>query len=210
MNLTPEQKKRIFQMLAKGEKSRVVQYLRHTFRVSPEEAVKLMEKLEVEAKDSTLLEKLRALKAKQHSGVNVPRLAGLLFIGIGLIMLISVAYIVMDNNKLSKRAIVTTGVVLSYSTYFSNDEESSGSTMYTPTFEYSFNGKKYTKQSDLSSSSRVFEIGDEVEILVDPDEPQNALINSFWERWFMAVVLGGMSTMFVGLGYMAYRVLGNT
>ena len=66
--------------------------------------------------------------------------------------------------------------------------------MYRPTFEYAFLGKTYTHESSTSSSSPEYEIEEEVDVLVDPDDPREILIDSFWERSFLSRLLGIIGT----------------
>jgi hypothetical protein len=80
--------------------------------------------------------------------------------------------------------------------------------MYTPTFEYEFNGQSYTHVSSTSTSSKEFEIGQTISILVDPKDPQEILVNSFMEKWFVPLLLGGIGIVFTGMGYLVFRLLG--
>jgi len=81
--------------------------------------------------------------------------------------------------------------------------------MYTPTFQYEFKGKTYTYKSTTSSSSPDYEIDETVDVLIDPDKPLEILVDTFWEKWFLPLLLGFMGFMFSGMGLMAYRLLGN-
>jgi len=129
---------------------------------------------------------------------------------LGSIMLIVVVYVVYSNNQFSQKAIPVTGEVISYDSHESSDDDGGSTTMYTPTYGYSYNGKNYTYTSSTSSSSPDYDIGEKVEVLVDPDNPEEVLVNAFWERWLIVVILGFMGSMFTGLGYMAYRLMGNS
>jgi hypothetical protein len=44
--------------------------------------------------------------------------------------------------------------------------------------------------------------------LVNPENPADVLVNSFMEKWFVPALLGFMGTMFTGLGYVAFAVMG--
>lgn len=218
MSLSEEQKEHAVHLIEVGEQLEAVRYLQEKLNITTEQAVKLAEKLEEEAEadqnaiKTELRAKLEDFKRRSatNPGVNVGRLVGSIFMVLGSIMLSVVVYITYSNYQFSKRAIPVRGIVLEYNSYYSTDSDGGGSTMFTPTFEYSYNGRKYTYTSNTSSSSKEYNEGDEVEVLVDPDDPDSVLVNAFWERWFLVVLLGFMGSMFTGLGYMAYAVLGKT
>jgi Protein of unknown function (DUF3592) len=136
------------------------------------------------------------------------RVAGVIFMSLGGIMLSAVVYIVISNYQFEQRAIPVKGKVIGYDSYVSSNDEGGSTMMYTPTFQYEFKGKTYTHVSGTSSSSQTYEIDDAVDVLVDPQDPEEILINSFWEQWFLPVLLGFMGVMFAGMGYMVFRLLG--
>lgn len=211
--MTLDQKEHALHLLRMGEKLETVRYLQDVLNVSAEQALQLAEKLDEEAEfneNNELRLKFNELKAKMENppSARFPRTIGLIFMGIGIVMLTVVIYQVYADYQFSQKAISVSGEVVSYDSYYSSDSDGGGSTMYTPTFAYTFNGKEYTYVSSTSSSSPDFEVGELVEILVDPDDPQNILINSFWERYLIAVILGFLGTMFTGLGYMSFRIFG--
>lgn len=210
--MTPEQKDHAVHLLQMGEKLEAVRYMQETLGLSAEQALTLVEKLDEETEQTELRTKFESMRERMQSGPasKMPRTVGLIFMSIGGIMLAVVAYIIVSDYKFSQRAVPVTGKVIDYSSYYSTDSDGSGSTMYTPTFEYTYNGSKHTYTSSTSSSSPDFEMGESVEILVDPDNPGNVLVNAFWERWLLAVILGFMGSMFAGLGYMAFRLFGGS
>ncbi len=115
-------------------------------------------------------------------------------------MLTVCAYLFASQYRFAQRAIRVKATVIAY------DNQSEGSSMYSPLFEFSFNGVKRTYQSHVSSSSPEFEIGESVEILVDPNDPQSVLINTFLGRWLAFAILGFLGTLFTTLGYLVLRV----
>ena len=210
MNLTPEQKEHAIDLIEMGEKLDAVRYFQETLQVSAEEALLLAEKLEEEIEE-TDLEDIKALQqeALKQPGVNVGRLVGMIFMSIGTIMLAVVAYLLVSNYQFMQRAQSVKGKVIDYQSYQSRDRDSNSSTtMYTPTYQYTYKGKLYTHISTTSTSSKDYEIGDQVEILIDPEDPKEILINSFMEKWFLPLLLGFMGTLFTGLGFVAFRFLG--
>ena len=207
MNLTPEQKEHAVDLIETGDKLKAVRYLKETLYISSDQALILAEKLEAEL-ESPRDEDGQKLDgtAGKSSGINVSKVVGISFMGVGVIELAVMAYLIVSHYKFEQRAQPVKGTVIDYSTYESKNSKGNGyTTMYTPIFEYSFNGKPYQYKGGTSSSSQEYEINEIVEVLVDPQDPQNPLINSFWEKWFLSILMGFMGVMFGGLGYLSYR-----
>lgn len=212
MTLTPEQKEEAIDLIHVGNKLEAVRYLQQVLNINAEQALLLTEKLEqeIKAEDEAVFEELKMARENnpQQSPINVGRLVGGIFMGVGSILLAVVAWISVSNYKFAQRAIPVTGTVINYNNYESRNDDGRHTTMYTPTYQYDFNGKTYTYISSTSSSSREYEINEKVNVLVDPDQPEEVLIDSFWDRWFVVVLLGFMGTLFTGLGYLVFRFLG--
>lgn len=211
MTLTPEQKEHVIELIEMGEKLDAVRYLKETLNLTADEALLLAEKLEEEVEGSSLLEDFKSKEAemKRQPGMDVGRVVGTIFMSLGGIMLAVVAYLGVSNYQFTQRAIPVKGKVIDYDTYQSRNDNGGSTTMHTPTFQYKFKGKTYTYKSTTSSSSRDYEIDETVDVLVDPEKPMEILIDTFWEKWFLPMLLGFMGFMFSGMGYMAYRLLGN-
>jgi Protein of unknown function (DUF3592) len=212
MMLTPEQKEHAIELIQMGDKLEAVRYLQEVLAINAENALLLTEKLEqeVDAEDEQVINDLKAQHLEaQKNPVDVGRLVGGIFMVVGCIMLAIAAWIGVSNYKFAQRAIPIKGIVLNYSSYESKSDDGRYTTMYTPTYQYQFEGKTYTYTSSTSSSSQEYDVNEAVDVLVDPQEPSEVLIDSFWERWFVVILLGGMGTLFAGMGYLVYRVLGN-
>lgn len=209
MMLSPEQKEHAIELIEMGNQLDAVRYLQETLGITADEALLLAEKLEEEI-ESDLEREFKSMQQEIHKkpGVNVGKLVGGIFMCLGLIMLAIAAYFVVSNYQFSKRAITVNGRVIDYDSYQSTGDDGGSTTMYTPTFEYEFQGKTYTHKSSTSTSSKDYKIHERVDVLVDPDNPKEILIDSFWEKWFVSLLLGFLGAMFTSMGYLAYRVLG--
>ena len=209
MTLTPEQKEEAIDLIETGDKLKAVRYLKETLFISSDQALVLAEKLEAELEGPVQDEEGNLTGSSRSSGINVGKVVGGSFMVVGLIQLAVVAYLIVSHYKFEQRAQPVQGKMIDYDSYQSRDSKTgSTSTMYTPIFEYSFRGKPYKYKSSTSSSMQEYQIDEIVEVLVDPDDPQNPLINSFWEKWFLSILLGFMGTLFGGLGFLAYWFLG--
>jgi Protein of unknown function (DUF3592) len=62
------------------------------------------------------------------------------------------------------------------------------------------NGDTYTFTSSVSTYPPSFQKGQTVELYYDPKNPKEAVIDTFWELWFVNVLLTGISLPFLGVG----------
>lgn len=210
--MTPIQKEHAASLIRRGDKLEAVRYLQQTLEIDATRALLLAEKLEVEEEEDTPELRQQFEQARQEmsksKGVNKGRTVGIIFMCLGIPMLAFGFYLFYDNYQFAKRAIPVIGHVVDYDSYYSTDSDGGGSTMFTPIYEYTYNGNRKTYVGTVSSSSRTYDIGEEVEILVDQDDSDHVLVNTFWDRYFAVVILGFLGSLFTGLGYLAYRVMG--
>lgn len=77
-----------------------------------------------------------------------------------------------------------------------------GST-YLPTVEFEFEGETYSFESNAGSgNASTYKRWSEVEVRVNPDNPDHAKINTIWEVWAASIVVGSF-TVLVWLTYIA-------
>ncbi|HSY17399.1 MAG TPA: DUF3592 domain-containing protein [Candidatus Acidoferrales bacterium] len=76
----------------------------------------------------------------------------------------------------------------------------SGGTSYAPTFRFQdANGMTHTVSSSMYTSPPEFHVGDIVPVLYQGDRPQAARIDSYWQVWGQATLLGiigGLTAIF--------------
>lgn len=208
MTLTPEQKEHAIDLIEMGEKLEAVRYFQQVLAIDAEQALLLAEKLEKEVEPELDQQEFQQ-KAEEmkRSGAKVGRLVGLIFMSIGLVLLVVAGYFVYDHQQFEKTAVTVTGTVVDFHSYVSNNDNSS-TTMYSPIFEYEYEGKKYTFESNSGSNVKAYDVGERIDILVNPENPADVLVNSFMEKWFVPALLGFLGTMFTGFGYVAFAVMG--
>ncbi|MCK6541696.1 DUF3592 domain-containing protein [bacterium] len=73
-------------------------------------------------------------------------------------------------------------------------------TTYAPVVEYFAYGKSYQHESSLYRSSPGFEIHQTVSVLYKRDKPEEAMIDSFLEKWFIPMMLGIVGSVFLIIG----------
>jgi hypothetical protein len=206
MNLTPEQKQHATDLIEMGEKLQAVRYFKETLNISLEEAMTLTEKLEEEIEGDASFAHFQSAQKTGSSSVNVGRLVGTIFMVVGILLLGIAGWVYHSKNQFEERAVPITGTLDSYTSYEDTDDGTT-TTMYTPVFIYEYSGKSYTRPGTVSSSSMDYEIGETVEILIDPDNPDDIQINSFSEKWLGILILCILGTGFTGMGYLAYRLM---
>jgi hypothetical protein len=88
--------------------------------------------------------------------------------------------------QLQTNGETTTGTVVDLNE--SSDPEGSCCT-YSPVIEFTVNGKPYIFTGDNATNPPAYQVGEEVEILYDPANPDTAQINKWTERWLMPIIL---------------------
>lgn len=105
---------------------------------------------------------------------------GLLLLGVGILLYAINAEIVKDENK-------TEGIVTALS----------GSGTVAPTFSYTWKGQSYEYVSTLASSPPAFDLHERVALYVNPEKPEEIVVDTFSERWLaitIFVCIGGVFT----------------
>jgi len=125
---------------------------------------------------------------------------GSIFLLFGLPMLFGAIYIFTSNQEDFAKRVKVEGEVVSLDGFES----------VTPIVEYEWQGNIYEIRGSVASNPPAFELGEKAEVLVDPDNPADAIINSFIERWLLVLILGIMGTIFstIGLGTVFHKQVG--
>jgi len=122
-------------------------------------------------------------------GIVFPLVGGLLF-AIG-------AFLFFRTRNFISKAQEVQGTVVQMVWSSSSD----GGGGYSPVYQFrAISGQMITVQDSLSSSPPMFEVGQTIDVLYDPENPQNARIKKFWSLYFVPILLGGMGLIFGGVG----------
>ena len=78
-----------------------------------------------------------------------------------------------------------------------SSHSSEGGTTYSPVFSYTVDGQKYEYESVNSSSIPSHQVGESATLLYDPNNPDKARANSFWELWLLPCIMCPVSFVMV-------------
>jgi hypothetical protein len=120
-----------------------------------------------------------------------------IFLLVGLGLLGGAAFLVIDTRSDIARADTADGTVID----LIGERDSDGDTIYYPRVRYvTRSGNPVEFTGSVGSSPPAFDVGEPVAVLYDPAEPEEARIDSFFQLWFAALILGGIGLVFASIG----------
>ena len=129
-------------------------------------------------------------------GTNRPTI-GRIFIGFGCVALIAGLAAALHTWQFTRIAVRANGTVIEMRTQ--TDHE--GSTSYFPTYRFQdASGSQHTVPSSFGSSPPAFHVDQAVGVLYRSDNPQSARIDTFWQVWGLASLLGIMGSVQLPVG----------
>jgi hypothetical protein len=128
------------------------------------------------------------------------KLFGVIFTLAGIGLLIGACFSYNESRKFVEHSVEATGVVKDL--IASTSSSSSGtSTIYHPLVSFkTAKGEIVEFKNNIGSNPPSYKRGEEVPVRYDPNNPQDASIDSFVSLWFYVMILGGMGAIFSGLG----------
>jgi hypothetical protein len=72
---------------------------------------------------------------------------------------------------------------------------------YEPVFRYQYGGINYESRSGISSSPPAFNVGDNVDIYVDADDPERVRADRFVDLWLLPLIFGGVAGILLGVAF---------
>lgn len=127
---------------------------------------------------------------------NAPRIVGLVFFGIGIILLAVAVVTGISARNFVNSAEGATGVVIDNDT--SRDED--GDITYFPIIRFlTQDGEDITFRSDIGTGNERT-LGSSVDVLYKTDDPSDALLDGFVEKWFLPLLFGFMGVIFTVIG----------
>lgn len=121
----------------------------------------------------------------------IPTLSvALSFVG-GSLLLFAI-YLYSDVSAFINLSERTTGEVVRLDERWDTDSDGARSKAYYPEFSYKVEGRNYSVVSNSGSNPSSFRIGEQVEVLYNPNNPIEGRINSFLQLYIMPFCFGIM------------------
>jgi hypothetical protein len=137
----------------------------------------------------------------EKTSASLPNLVGGIFSIVGLILIGLASWFGYRSYHFIERADTVPGIVKEFRTELRRDKDDNSTyTLYSPVFGYHYNGKDYTHQSPYGSSQPGYQVGDQVQLLIDPGNPKEPQEDSFMDNWFLPMLLGSLGLVFAGVG----------
>lgn len=124
-----------------------------------------------------------------------------LFAIIGLILLGGALYLYQDKQAFLEKSEVAQGTVVELLS-----TKSKNSISYRPVVQFITKvGEKIKFSSSVGSNPASYNVGENVEVLYDPINPNKAEINGFSSLYLAPLILGVIGTAFFLIGFMSIR-----
>lgn len=88
--------------------------------------------------------------------------------------------------QLENEGKTTTGTVVRLE---ESDSSEGGCCVYSPVVEFNVNGQTYSFESDNASEPPAYDVGEEVNVIYHPNDPNTAQINKWSERWLFPIII---------------------
>jgi len=198
MEISEEQQEE-FEFLVLSNKLEAIRYAQQNFGLDAEQAITMVERV---------VQKLEGEVEVEHKKtvVQVPNIVGGVFSVIGIILIALGSYFGYNSYKFIEHAATVPALVKEFKTGQRKDvDDNSTYTVYLPVFEYHYNAKDYLYLRQYGSTEPDYNVGDQVQLLIDPDKPGEPQENGFMENWFLPMLLGSIGLVFAGVGLIVMR-----
>jgi hypothetical protein len=206
MEIPEEQQQELESLIEFGEKLEAIRYAQKTIGLDAETAISLVEELEAKLETEEDKELAKTIKDLETSTSKLPNIVGGIFGGIGIILLLLAGYFGYRMQTFLETAVSVPGVVKEYrETQVRNKEDNTINTVLSPVLDYHYDGKDYTFISPYSSAQSEYQIGAQIPLLIDPKLPGKPDADTFFDKWFVTILLGSIGLVFSGIGLLVVR-----
>jgi Protein of unknown function (DUF3592) len=115
--------------------------------------------------------------------------------GLAAVLLVIGAATLVDAARFVRGAERTTGTVIDL-----DSRTSDGGLVHHPIVRFTAADGRTVEFTSSSGSSSPPDVGDRVEVLYDPDDPQDAQLSGFFSLWLWPIALGGVGIAFAAAG----------
>ena len=133
---------------------------------------------------------------------------GGIFAAVGLVLVAGAGWFYLADRSFAEAGVHTQGVVIE----MIGSRDSDSDYTYKPVVEFlDADGRRHMFTSSVSSSPPQYSTGERVEVIYAPDSPDEAVIDSFLDRFLLPLVFGGLGTLLaaIGLGLLFARLRGD-
>lgn len=130
---------------------------------------------------------------------------GVVFSLVGLLLAAIAAFVLVRTRTFLGKAQEVKGTVVRL--VYSSSSKGGG---YSPVFRFKTIGGQSIEVSDnLRSNPPLFQEGQVVDILYDPENPHNARVKKWFSLYFVPLLLGGMGLIFgvIGVIMLAFQLM---
>ena len=130
---------------------------------------------------------------------------GGIFAAVGLAFVAGAGWFFLADRSFAAAGVHTQGTVIE----MIGSRDSDSDYTYKPVVEFrDADGLRHVFTSSFSSSPPQYSTGETVEVIYAPDTPDEAVIDSFVDRFLLPLVFGGLGTLFaaIGLGLLFARL----
>jgi len=122
---------------------------------------------------------------------------GGIFASVGLVIAAAAGWLYLKDRSFAASGARTHGTVVE----MLDIRDSDGDYSSKPKVEFhDADGARHVFTSSVSSSPPRYSTGETVEVIYAPGSPDEAVIDSFSDRFFLPLVLGGLGTLFAAIG----------
>ncbi|HRJ28382.1 MAG TPA: DUF3592 domain-containing protein [Cyclobacteriaceae bacterium] len=195
MSINLEIKQQVIAILQRGQRAEAKELLMEKFQVGPDDAEKLIQAIELEHPEAksfppNIAEQIALVKSQGGGCIVFGMRALMVFFLIFTFAFYAIAIgLLVYFNSYTGDAASITGTVVAFK------ENESGS--QAPVVEYTWNNEVKRYESSMYASPPDYLLGEEVRLLVNPENPDVAIIDSFSERYMLSTMFAGFGTFFL-------------
>lgn len=180
--LSGDTKMEVQRLLRDKKKLEAVKYVRLQTQAGLKEALVMVEEVEREINP-------HAKPLRVGGGCLKPGLKGIAMVfGLVALVLFSIAsFIYYLDSQIISGGLKMNGRVV--------ELRSNGST-YAPVIEYNLHGKDYRYESTAYTNPSAYAIDEVVPMYVNPDKPEEIVLDTFTDRWLAITIVGGIGLFF--------------
>lgn len=187
MAVSAEEKQHIRQLLIEGRKIQAIKFIKMKYGLPLKEAKRL-----IDIVDETIASDEYQVREIKPANSRVGTIVGVIFtlVGLGLLVITLIVYV-------DKQGVVS---------YEENTMAEVIENPSKPVFEYTYDGEIYRFQSSTESTPPSYELGETVPIFVNPENPNEIVVDTFTDRWLAVTIVGSMGLIFTFVGLLATRM----